>query len=143
MADDALERSKQCILHGEDTPKDQVTVFGCTVKWNRWAGVLADAEKLAAWRSENRITSADLYKLRSYALMYAQFDKGDVRGLRYAGMLAWDLGRKVQESRSADREVLEWSKRLFDIGIDAPIRHLQVACDYALLYNRRRSDHER
>lgn len=143
MADEALEQSKQRILRGEDAPKDQLTVFGCTVKWSRWAGVLADAERLAAWRAENRIASADLYRLRSYARMYAQFNRGDVRGLRYAGMLAWELGRKVQDSRSADREFLEWSKRLFDIGIDAPIRHLQIACDYALLYNRRRNDHER
>ncbi len=68
-------------------------------------------------------------------------------GLRYAALAAHDLGKKLEEdervpdNKKTPGDVKAFWESLQEIQLSAPIHHLQVVCDYALLANRR-SEHE-
>jgi len=44
-----LERSKEAVAKGHETPKAQITVLGETIKWDDLANVLTDSKRLVNW----------------------------------------------------------------------------------------------
>lgn len=143
MVDEALEMSKQRQLPGEKSGKDQLTIFGSTIKWKSWPAIREECQRLKEWHRSKYISSSDLYKFKHFANMFTKFElTGDVKQLSYSGLLAWEIGKKFQENKRLDPEVIKWMNSLVDIGPNATIRHLQIACDYALLSNRRRNTND-
>lgn len=147
LSEEALENAKETRLPGEKEGRDQLSLFGHVMKWKYVPGVLESAEKLSLWLGGEKklVTSGDVYRMREYSAIFEKFRlKKCVEGLRYAGLLAYDIGRKAngEDGKQYSPKVLEFMDNLRDISPNGKINNLRVACDYALLYNRRREDDE-
>lgn len=136
LVDDALESSKS-------GGKDRITLFGKTVKWDYMPDIIKECLRLKEWHLNKMISSSDLYKFKHFSKMFEKFElDGSVEQLSFAGMLSWEIGKKIQENSRLDPKVIEWMESLLDVGPNAVIRNLEIACDFALLSNRRRGPNE-
>ena len=132
LVDDALSLSKL-------KDKDQITLFGKTVKWDNMPDIINECLRLKEWHQNKILSSSDLYKFKHFSKMFEKFElEGSVDQLSYAGMLSWEIGKKLDENKKLKPEVVKWMEKLFDVGSNAIIRYLEIACDFALLSNRRR-----
>jgi len=136
-ADQALESAKK---EGErQEGRNQLYLFGRAMKWENAHKVLEYAHTVDQWHRGKYLTSGDLYKMRTWALMFQRYYKDRyVLGLRYAALAAYDLGKKLEERRKYPDDLLNLLESLQIIHEAGPIHHLQVICDYALFKNRRK-----
>jgi CRISPR-associated protein Csm1 len=135
-AEEALEDSKNGEPEQEGAWRDRLTVLGHTLQWKELPGVMADVNAL----KDTDPTSAFLYNLAHYADLYQRYrHDGNVGGLRYKPLLAYDIARNL---KSGDRRVRAWADDLMQSlhGVESSPRmdHLGLVARYVQLTRRRR-----
>jgi CRISPR-associated protein Csm1 len=105
-SDEALAASKRGTGVERGEWRDRLTVLGHTLPWQHLPGVTKDINAL----KDRAPTSAFLYNLAHYADLYQRYHRdGDVEGLRYKPLLAYDIARNL---KSGDRVVRAWADDL-------------------------------
>lgn len=136
-AEDQLEKSKETKLIGEDGGRNQLTLLGSTIKWEKVVDILEAAKKLSEWLKRDYITAGFVRKLMTFADMHrGYYQKGDSRGLRYIPLLTYDITRNFKpltgDSDTSEREVRQWVECLKHID-HAHTIYLKLLTSYALL----------
>ena len=112
--DDAVEGAKQ-------GGRNAVTVLGQPLSWTEWVCARNEWKRLA--QSEEDVSSGFLYNLLRYAEMWKDYKKrGNVLGLRFQPLLAYDVGRNIDRRKSP--QLNNWAERLLQIPIDAEAEHV-------------------
>ncbi|MBT9168301.1 MAG: CRISPR-associated protein Cas10/Csm1 [Syntrophomonadaceae bacterium] len=146
QAERFLADAKEKVNSTTGTSRDQITLFGQTIKWDQYAYMKPQALKLAKWLEENRINSGLVYRLQWYSRMYRDAtvpdDAGKIHtdGWKFVSLLEDDLSRNVRGR--IEQEVADWLKAC----ATAPYRTtalLQPITTYALYSNRGGIDHGR
>ncbi|MDM8000258.1 MAG: type III-A CRISPR-associated protein Cas10/Csm1, partial [Dehalococcoidia bacterium] len=107
--DDAVEEAKQ-------SGRNAVTVLGQALPWSEWPRARDEWRRLADTQED--VSSRFLHNLLLYAEMWQDYKKrGNVLGLRFQPLLAYDVGRNVDRKKSP--QLSSWSDKLLRIPIDA------------------------
>lgn len=139
QAERFLADAKEKVNTTTNTSRDQITLFGQTIKWDQYAYMKPEALKLAKWLEENRVSSGLVYRLQWYGSMYLDAtvpdDAGKINtdGWRFVSFIEYDLSRNDKVQR--DQEVAYWVKAC----ATAPYKTtalLQPITTYALYSNR-------
>lgn len=143
-AERALDRAKEEHSFLHPTGRDQVCMFDHVMKWKYVHKVMKAADNVVGWVRDGKLTTGDVRRMRKYAEMFEQYTASggqDTKGLRYAGHLSYDIGRKMSENRKRlDIQVKKFMESLRDISQEGLIHHLGVVCDFALLMNRKKGE---
>lgn len=138
LASELLERSKK-------EGKDRLTLFGTTIKWNLFDELKDFACFLDTQLNINkRFSAAFLYRLLKYHLLFLEYqEKGEINGLMYHSLMAYDVGRKIVEWKNGeikkeDREVYKELLRLYQVGkVDVELmENLKIPLFWTLYKNR-------
>ncbi len=114
QVDRLLEKSKTAIRTNQQESGNQVSVFGKTIGWDTLKAVRSEGMKLSGWIKDKKMTKSDLWKLKRYDRMYADYlNNQRVEGLQYKAFLAYQLGR-IKKDRGYNRDLVQWQERLFD-----------------------------
>ncbi len=133
-ADGLLEKAKHQSALGEDNPKDQLAVLGDSFKWGKAKSLLNEAEKLAGWQEEKKISMGFVRLLLSCAEMYRYFRlTGETRRLRFAPLLAYSITRNINTKEQA---LISWMQDMMDIN-DSKLNNLTFLSNYSISINRR------
>lgn len=139
QAERLLADAKEKVNPATGTSRDQITLFGQTIKWDQYTFMKPEALKLAKWLDEKRVNSGLVYRLQWYGSMYEQAtvpdESGKVHtdGWKFVSFLEYDLSRNVRGRMGQD--VAAWLKAC----ATAPYRTtsmLQPITTYALYSNR-------
>ncbi|OPX90698.1 MAG: hypothetical protein A4E53_00875 [Pelotomaculum sp. PtaB.Bin104] len=135
-ADEALEKSKEKILKGETEGRDQLTLFGSTMKWTVTPTLLEAAGKLSNWLKNDKLTIGFLRKLLVFSEMHhSYYFNGEVNGLRYLPLLTYEITRNLESLETPDQDKLAlrlWAENLKKLDHDHTI-YLDFLVKYALL----------
>ena len=105
--------------------KNQLTILGHTLSWSDWQVVRQEWEDFDPLVSRNgTVPSAFLYNLLRYAQMWQDYksyrdsngQKGNVLGLRYQPLLAYNIARNLDSSKAP--ELHRWASDLLEIRPD-------------------------
>lgn len=139
--EELLERSKERILPGQATNRNQLTFLNETVKWDDLSTIYNDATHVAGWFLEDLISASFLWKLRYIASLYKQFyfDK-EPKGMRYSPLLDYELSRNFskkhipseQPARKKFEECSTWFTELRN-HLTPRLKHLNFYINYAFL----------
>jgi len=137
--EELLEDSKEKVLQGRSTGRDQVTLFNRTLGWEEFIEAVEEGQILSKWIADKKLSHGDLWKLKLYDRMFQMFEnRGNVYGLKYSSFLAYDLGRKKRDRRT-DYSVIEWHEKLFELNSNFLV-NLGVIADYAICTSRKGRD---
>jgi CRISPR-associated protein Csm1 len=111
-ANELLERAK-------NGGRSAVTILNYSMPWDKWKLVEKQWHNLQP--HTGRISSAFLYSLLRYGRMWQDYkifreskgEKGDVLGLRFQPLLAYNLARNL--SRRDNPEIYEWTQKLIGL----------------------------
>ncbi len=90
-ADDAVETAKR-------SGRDAITVLSRSLPWTEWAFVRGEWRKLAD--SGEEVSSGFLYSLVQYAEMWGDYKRGNVLGLRFQPLLAYNISRNLDKAKT-------------------------------------------
>lgn len=113
-ADENLETAKK------REGKDGLWVLGHTLSWDEWDSVCGEWKKLA--ESGEDISSGFLYNLLRYARMWEDYKRGNVLGLRFQPLLAYDIARNIAPKKATVMQ--QWAGRLLKMPIDGEARRI-------------------
>ncbi len=102
----AAEEAAKAVEKSKTEGRDRFTLLGHTLTWEKWGTVKKQWE---AMRME-RTSSAFLYSLLDYASMWRQYRNGDVLGLRFQPLLAYNVKRNLTERDNP--HLYEFAQRL-------------------------------
>lgn len=104
LVEQALRKSK------ETKDKNSITILDTTVKWDEWATVKEQWERLCPLIVD--VPTAFLYDMLAFADMWRRYDngKGDVLGLRYHPLLTYNIRRNLDPKRMPN--IYEWATAL-------------------------------
>jgi CRISPR-associated protein Csm1 len=90
--------------------KASITLLGTTLKWPDWAMVKKEWEYLQPLTED--VPSAFLYNMLAFADMWHKYDngKGDILGLRYHPLLAYNISRNLDPKRMPG--IYKWTTAL-------------------------------
>ena len=140
LAEDALEKSKETVLRGEKSGRNQITFLDSTFKWNQFYSVLPVSGQVANWLDLDFFSTNFVRNLLLYGKMVREFhEKGDIRGMRYLPLLTYaisrnypDLNKQVYSDQKELKVARFWLESLKDINRLDTI-HLLFIAQYALL----------
>jgi CRISPR-associated protein Csm1 len=139
-AERSLSKAKDKGDLTQDSGRDQLYLFGRSIKWDRAHQIINRARAVSNLRAKEVFSSADLYKMRAWALMFQEYYRnGDNHGLKYASFISYDIGRKMDERTTRENlaQYKDFWLGLRDIENDPFIHYLQVICDFAIFMNRK------
>jgi len=135
------------LKHSKQGEKNQLTILGHTLPWADWKTVAQEWELLTKLTSSaDGIASAFLYDLLRYAEMWREYwlwlqrkNGGNVLGLRYQPLLAYNIARNI-DARKHD-ELYRWCEALLefrpaDVKQTAILNNLGLIASL-LIYSRR------
>lgn len=121
-AEDAVKKSKhegdnRTAKVGEagqadiDHRGDRITILGETLTWADWSKVSDEWKRLSPLvTKDSTVPSAFLYNLLRFSEMWRTYGKGDVLGLRYQPLLAYNIARNLDRRRTP--ELYAWAEKL-------------------------------
>ncbi|MEW6606110.1 MAG: type III-A CRISPR-associated protein Cas10/Csm1 [bacterium] len=130
----------------EDEGRDQLTLFGTTLKWNEMEETLPFKDLLIdeLKRKDSPFKVAFLHRLLKYHRMYLNVQKGVVEDLLYRSHLAYDIGRNIKrkekDSKKVQEELMKWLEPLYsnDDGVKNKLmKNMKVPVFWAIYKNRR------
>jgi len=132
MVERCLERAKEERAFGAAEGRDQIHVFGTTLKWQRFPAAVAEADKLAHWLSAGVVTVSAARRLLTYAEMWARFRRtGETANLRFIPLLAYDITRNWPDTSPEASAARQWVARFRNV--EEPAFHgLRFVLEYAL-----------
>ncbi|MEI6125149.1 MAG: type III-A CRISPR-associated protein Cas10/Csm1 [Pseudomonadota bacterium] len=133
-ADMLLDEAKHLSALGEEEPKDQMAALGDCFKWDMAETVLADAEKMAGWQEQKKISMGFARLLLTSGEMYRTFKQtGETKHLKFSPLLAYSIARNIS---SKENELLMWAQDLTDIA-NEKLNNLVFIANYSISINRR------
>jgi CRISPR-associated protein Csm1 len=140
-ADKVLELSKERVWpddQGRPQTRNQLTVLGDTFGWADAPAILSEIERLRGL--SGHLTSAFLYDLVEYGQLYRRWQAGQVEGVRYKAMFAYNIARNL---RKGNPELYRWADDLLQSltrrnGRPASLtmQHLGLIATYLLFIRR-------
>jgi hypothetical protein len=116
-----------------DEPKDQITIFNDTVKWDRLKNIMDETQRVVQWFDEGKLTSSILNKIVGYHLMYRDYylsGESKSSNLRYIPMLTYEIIRNF--SRGKDNDLLIWLESLKRKD-SLSMRYMNIIYSYIML----------
>ncbi len=133
QADDLLEQAKQEKAHGEQQPKNQLAALGDCFKWDKAERLQVEAERLAAWYEEKRVSTGFVRLLLDSSRQFNAFiSTGETRHLRFVPMLAYAIARNLP---AKEHEIVKWAQGLTDLN-DTKLSGLSYIANYSINMNR-------
>ena len=108
QAERRLEEAKEAIHPLQGTCRDQVTLFGQTLKWSEYDIMKPHAIKLADWLATGKVNSGLLYRLQYYAKLFHKATIPDEKGVvhtdgwKFVPLLEYDIARNVRGRMNED-----------------------------------------
>jgi CRISPR-associated protein Csm1 len=132
-ADDLLESAKKRSAIGAVEPKDQFAVLGDLIKWEDLETVQEEADRLAAWLNEKKISMGFVRQLLDSAGQFRSFkETGETRHLRFVPMLAYSIARNIS---AREGELVSWAQGLTDLK-NIKLKNLTFIANYSIQSNR-------
>jgi len=128
----ALESSK----NHPNGKKNRITILNHTLTWEEWEKVKTDFEKLR----DDDVSSAFLYSLIEYGRMFkAYYEKGDVLGLRFQPLLAYNISRNLRPVKATEMHrwvgrLLEWRPNMGNKEIENTLNNLSLIAQLLILW---------
>ena len=94
--------------------KDGLRLLGYTLSWNDWNFLRNEWEKLSTEAID--MPSAFLYNLLAYGRMWQDYKNGNVLGLRFQPLLAYNLARNLEMKKSP--KVYKWATNLLHMPVE-------------------------
>ena len=133
IAEKMLDVSKEKENKIKKEGRNQITSFNMrTLSWDDFAICIKEGQSLSKWYREKLIKNADLWRLKKYDQMIADYwENGRVEGLKYKSMIHYDIGRGKKE-RTMSFQYEKWLEGLFQLSSPLTL-NLGVAVDYAIM----------
>lgn len=132
-AEEFLKKSKDQIALGENNKKNQLSVLGDSFKWHKADNLLTEAERLAEWQNQKKVSMGFVRFLLSCGEMYKLFkNSGESRQLRFVPLLAYSIQRNINPK---EQELLRWMQDLMDIK-ESKLNNLTFLTNYSISINR-------
>lgn len=133
-ADDLLDTAKDHAALGEESGKNQVAILGDRCKWEKLAHLHAEAERLAGWLADRRVSMGFVRQLLDAGEAFHKFvENSDTRLLRFVPMLAYSITRNIP---GKETEIVNWAHDLTDIKGSRNLKNLTFISNYAITANR-------
>ena len=131
----AAEEAGEAVEQSKNAGRNCLTVFGYTLPWDEWVNIRKLWEDL---RKED-VSSAFLYSLLDYAEMWQDYKKGNVLGLRFQPLLAYNLKRNLNRKKSPAVydwavKLLEWRPNQGNNGIERTLDNLGLIAQLLILW---------
>jgi len=107
----AAEAVESALKQSKQGGRNCITILDKTLTWDDWKRAREEWEKLRD--SGEKISSAFLYNLLSFVEMWSKYREGDVSGLRYHPLLAYNVSRNVNPRETP--ELYTWAQKLLAI----------------------------
>jgi len=132
-ADELLDKAKNEKAVKTGMPKDQLAVFDDVIKWDVLVTVQKEADRLAAWQDEKKVSMGFVRHLLSSAEDYRRYkNENETKYLRFVPMLAYSIARNIPARES---ELVKWSQDLTDLS-SKNLQHLAYITNYSIQTNR-------
>lgn len=143
----AAEQLEHAVERSKSQGKNRITVLGDTMTWSDWDDVLKEWDRVLPFVKEGSgMPAAFLYDLLRFGEMWRQYaayvssggKEGDVTGLRFHPMLAYNIARNIDRRRTP--ELYDWAQSLLrwppGPGEEKVLRALKLTASL-LIYSRR------
>jgi CRISPR-associated protein Csm1 len=125
LAEEFLESAKETLIKGQNSSRNQIHVFGRTIRWPDFEMLLAEAKQLA----KLDVPDVFLYRLIEYESMFQQYyGEGKINGLKYISLLCYDLARNFKKKED---EIRKWAEELKDVTKKKTI-YLRFILEYVI-----------
>jgi CRISPR-associated protein Csm1 len=132
-ADSLLDKAKQQPAIGAERPKDQLAALGDVIKWGDLEAVQGEADRLAAWQADKKLSMGFVRQLLDSAEQYRQFKAtGETSRLRFVSMLAYAISRNIP---AGEAEIIAWAADCTDLT-KTRLNNLTYMANYAIQTNR-------
>lgn len=120
--------------------RNQLTVLNDTMRWDEACQVFSEIETLSGYAEG--LTSSFLNNLVHYGQLYRRYKAGEIEGLRYKALFAWNIARVLREGDPAIRQWADGLMQSLDGKGDARrMEHLDLVAAY-VLFSRREQETE-
>lgn len=96
----AADDAKDAVDTSKKEGRDRITLLGHTLTWEEWKKVKEKWKELREKLVSEDISSSFLYSLLEYGRMWQQFKKGNILGLRFQPLLAYNIARNLNARES-------------------------------------------
>jgi hypothetical protein len=134
FAEELLESAKKSKESGEnEAQKDRLAALGDIIKWGEFVRIQTEAERLAGWQEEKRVSMGFVRQLLDSAAQFQAFRAtGETSHLRFVPMLAYSISRNIPVKES---EIIKWTHELTNLS-SAKLRNLNYIANYSIQTNR-------
>jgi CRISPR-associated protein Csm1 len=134
FAEELLESAKKYKESGEnEAQKDRLAALGDIIKWGEFVRIQTEAERLAGWQEEKRISMGFVRQLLDSAAQFQAFRAtGETSHLRFVPMLSYSISRNISVKES---EIIKWTHELTNLS-SAKLRNLNYIANYSIQTNR-------
>ncbi|MBI4333803.1 MAG: type III-A CRISPR-associated protein Cas10/Csm1 [Chloroflexi bacterium] len=122
----AAEDSRLAVKNSKDAGRNRMTVLGHTLTWDDWSTVEKKWKELRERLEPETIGSGFLYSLLEYGRMWSEYRKGNILGLRFQPLLAYNVGRNVKQKESPTFH--EWAQSIISLPLEE-LKQKQVILD--------------
>ena len=132
-ADDLLNRAKNEVIIDEDLSKEQLAVLGDILKWARLPAMRNEAQRLARWQKDKKISMGFVRQLVNCSESFQKYKKeGRTSHLKFIPMLSYSIARNIP---ARETEIMKWSQDLTNLQ-STNLRHLAFIANYSIQANR-------
>jgi len=132
-ADDLLYCAKNEATIDETFSKDQLAVFGDILKWARLPVIRNEAQRLAQWQEDKKVSMGFVRQLLNCSESFQKYKKeGRTSHLKFIPMLSYSIARNIP---AREAEIIKWSQDLTNLK-SANLHHLAFIANYSIQTNR-------
>jgi CRISPR-associated protein Csm1 len=132
QADDLLDQAKNEAAPGKQ-PKNQLATLGDCFKWDKAERLQLEADRLAGWYEEQRVSTGFVRQLLDSSRQFKAFIlTAETRHLRFVPMLAYAIARNIP---TKEHEIVKWAQGLTDLN-DTKLSGLSYIANYSINMNR-------
>lgn len=110
----------EAVEHAKRSGRNAIGVLNRALPWQAWALVRSEWETLKD--SGEKVSSAFLYSLLQYARMWEDYRAGNVLGLKFQPLLAYNVARNLDPKLVP--KLYEWVEGLLKIPVDTSARRV-------------------
>lgn len=132
-AEELLEQAKRKKTTGADEPKNQLATLGGLIKWTDFETVQKEADRLASWQEEKKVSMSFVRQLLDSARQFEEYaGTGETRHLRFVPMLAYAINRNIP---TKETQIISWAQELTDLKC-IKLKNLNYIANYSIHRNR-------
>ncbi|MFH0784208.1 MAG: type III-A CRISPR-associated protein Cas10/Csm1 [Pseudomonadota bacterium] len=133
FADNLLDEAKKQCSIGSDEPKNQLAALDDIIKWDNFEKVQQQANRLAGWQAEKKVSMGFVRQLLDSADQFREFKTtGETSYLRFVPMLAYAISRNIP---GKEKDLIAWAHELTNLK-SSNLIHLKYIANYSIQTNR-------